>query len=178
MAGGSVRGDSPSGVGCVGVVPATPDVWPDFPGPTPAGAGGPVAAGGGNCAIDQEEPTVPPVNYTPDWSLFAAAGGLATKGLNLLAAVALAACAGFFVWGAILTAGGVSSQVPHNVARGPPADAGVGAVRAGDRDRRAADPHLLRGRPGGRLSPLSRTRPGGDLVAPGATRPTGQRSCS
>ncbi len=59
-----------------------------------------------------------PVNYTPDWSLFQAADGLVTKGLNLLAAIALAACAGFFVWGAILTAGGVSSQVPHNVARG------------------------------------------------------------
>ncbi len=59
-----------------------------------------------------------PVNYTPDWSLFQAADGLAAKGLNLLAAIALAACAGFFVWGAILTAGGVSSQVPHNVARG------------------------------------------------------------
>src|SRR6266496_2319227 len=40
------------------------------------------------------------------------------RGLNLLAAIALAACAGFFVWGAILTAGGVSSQVPHNVGRG------------------------------------------------------------
>jgi hypothetical protein len=118
VAGDKLCGDSPSGAGCVGVVPVTPDVWPDFPGPTSAGVGGPVAAGGGSRAIDQEEPTVPPVNYTPDWSLFAAAGGLATKGLNLLAAIALAACAGFFVWGAILTAGGVSSQVPHNVARG------------------------------------------------------------
>jgi hypothetical protein len=59
-----------------------------------------------------------PINYRPDWALFQAASGLAAKGLNLLAAVALAACAGFFVWGAILTAGGVSSQVPHNVARG------------------------------------------------------------
>jgi len=27
-------------------------------------------------------------------------------------------CTGFFVWGAILAAGGVSSQIPHNVARG------------------------------------------------------------
>ena len=59
-----------------------------------------------------------PINYRPDWALFQAASGLAAKGLNLLAAVALAACAGFFVWGAVLAAGGVSSQVPHNVARG------------------------------------------------------------
>ncbi len=65
-----------------------------------------------------------PVNYTPDWSLFQAASGLATKGLNLLAAIALAACAGFFVWGVILTAGGVSSQVPHNVALA----VGIGAL--------------------------------------------------
>ena len=40
------------------------------------------------------------------------------RGLNLLAAIALAACAGFFVWGAILTAGGVSSQVPTTSGEG------------------------------------------------------------
>ena len=59
-----------------------------------------------------------PVHYTPDWSLFAPGSNLAQLGLNLLAAIALVACAGFFVWGAILAAGGVSSQIPHNVARG------------------------------------------------------------
>src|SRR5919197_1036995 len=50
--------------------------------------------------------------------------GLVTSGRgsrptpNLLAALGLACCAGFFIWGAILAAGGVSSQIPHNVARG------------------------------------------------------------
>jgi hypothetical protein len=58
------------------------------------------------------------VTYTPDWSLFAQGGSLAQLGLNLLAAVGLVCCTGFFVWGAILAAGGVSSQIPHNVARG------------------------------------------------------------
>jgi hypothetical protein len=58
------------------------------------------------------------VTYTPDWSLFAQGGNLAQLGLNLLAAVGLVCCTGFFVWGAILAAGGVSSQIPHNVARG------------------------------------------------------------
>ena len=54
----------------------------------------------------------------PDWSLFSQGRDLTQLGLNLLAAVGLVACAGFFIWGAILTAGGVSSQIPHNVARG------------------------------------------------------------
>ncbi len=58
------------------------------------------------------------ITYTPNWSLFSAGSALAQKGLNLLAAIALTACAAFFIWGAILTAGGVSSQIPHNVARG------------------------------------------------------------
>ena len=58
------------------------------------------------------------VTYTPDWSLFAQGGNLAQLGLNLLAAIGLVCCTGFFVWGAILAAGGVSSQIPHNVARG------------------------------------------------------------
>jgi hypothetical protein len=59
-----------------------------------------------------------PIRYTPDWALFSAGADLTQKGLNLLAAVALGICAGCFVWGAILTAAGVSSQIPHNVARG------------------------------------------------------------
>jgi hypothetical protein len=59
-----------------------------------------------------------PIRYTPDWSLFSPGANLTQKGLNLLAAVALGICAGCFVWGAILTAAGVSSQIPHNVARG------------------------------------------------------------
>jgi hypothetical protein len=58
------------------------------------------------------------VTYRPDWSLFSQGRDLTQLGLNLLAAVGLVACAGFFIWGAILTAGGVSSQIPHNVARG------------------------------------------------------------
>jgi hypothetical protein len=58
------------------------------------------------------------VNYSPDWSLFTKGGDLAQLGLNLLAAIGLVCCTGFFVWGAILAAGGVSSDVPHNVARG------------------------------------------------------------
>jgi hypothetical protein len=58
------------------------------------------------------------VNYSPDWSLFTEGGDLAQLGLNLLAAIGLVCCTGFFVWGAILAAGGVSSDVPHNVARG------------------------------------------------------------
>ncbi len=58
------------------------------------------------------------VSYSPDWSLFGKGEDLAQKGLNLLAALALACCAGFFIWGAILAAAGVSSQIPHNVARG------------------------------------------------------------
>jgi uncharacterized membrane protein HdeD (DUF308 family) len=58
------------------------------------------------------------VNYSPDWSLVAEGGNLAQLGLNLLAAIGLVCCTGFFVWGAILAAGGVSSDVPHNVARG------------------------------------------------------------
>jgi hypothetical protein len=58
------------------------------------------------------------VEYSPDWSLFAEGGNLAQQGLNLLAAIGLVCCTGFFVWGAILAAGGVSSQIPHNVARG------------------------------------------------------------
>jgi hypothetical protein len=58
------------------------------------------------------------VNYSPDWSLFTEGGNLAQLGLNLLAAIGLVCCTGFFVWGAILAAGGVSSDVPHNVARG------------------------------------------------------------
>lgn len=61
---------------------------------------------------------VSPIRYTPDWSLFSAGASLTQKGLNLLAAIALIACAGCFVWGAVLTAAGVSSQIPHNVARG------------------------------------------------------------
>ena len=59
-----------------------------------------------------------PIQYTPDWSLFSPGADLTQKGLNLLAAVALGICAACFVWGAILTAAGVSSQIPHNVARG------------------------------------------------------------
>ena len=58
------------------------------------------------------------VKYSPDWSLFTEGGNLAQLGLNLLAAIGLVCCTGFFVWGAILAAGGVSSDVPHNVARG------------------------------------------------------------
>src|SRR5215218_8529985 len=58
------------------------------------------------------------VEYSPDWSLFAQGDNLTRTGLNLLAAVGLVACTGFFIWGAILAAGGVSSQIPHNVARG------------------------------------------------------------
>ncbi len=58
------------------------------------------------------------VTYHPDWSLFTHGGDLAQSGLNLLAAIGLVSCTGFFVWGAILAAGGVSSQIPHNVARG------------------------------------------------------------
>ncbi len=58
------------------------------------------------------------VTYSPDWSLFSAGDALTKKGLNLLAAIALVACAGCFIWGAVLAAGGVSSQIPHNVARG------------------------------------------------------------
>lgn len=58
------------------------------------------------------------VEYSPDWSLFAQGDNLTKTGLNLLAAVGLVACTGFFIWGAILAAGGVSSDVPHNVARG------------------------------------------------------------
>jgi hypothetical protein len=58
------------------------------------------------------------VSYSPDWSLFGDGKALTESGLNLLAAIGLAACAGFFIWGAMLTAGGTSSQVPHNVARG------------------------------------------------------------
>ena len=58
------------------------------------------------------------VTYSPDWSLFTTGGDLAQLGLNLLAAIGLVCCTGFFVWGAILAAGGVSSDVPHNVARG------------------------------------------------------------
>ena len=58
------------------------------------------------------------VEYSPDWSLFAQGDNLTKTGLNLLAAVGLVACTGFFIWGAILAAGGVSSQIPHNVARG------------------------------------------------------------
>jgi hypothetical protein len=58
------------------------------------------------------------VEYSPDWSLFAQGDNLTRMGLNLLAAVGLVACTGFFIWGAILAAGGVSSQIPHNVARG------------------------------------------------------------
>jgi hypothetical protein len=58
------------------------------------------------------------VTYSPDWSLFTEGGNLAQLGLNLLAAIGLVCCTGFFVWGAILAAGGVSSDVPHNVARG------------------------------------------------------------
>ena len=58
------------------------------------------------------------VNYSPDWSLFTKGGDLAQLGLNLLAAIGLVCCTGFFIWGAILAAGGVSSDVPHNVARG------------------------------------------------------------
>jgi hypothetical protein len=58
------------------------------------------------------------VSYHPDWSLFSAGNDLTQRGLNLLAAIGLVACVGFFVWGAILTAGGVSSQIPHNVTRG------------------------------------------------------------
>ncbi|HEX2185539.1 MAG TPA: hypothetical protein VHN78_08535, partial [Chloroflexota bacterium] len=55
------------------------------------------------------------VNYSPDWSLFTEGGDLAQLGLNLLAAIGLVCCTGFFVWGAILAAGGASSDVPHNV---------------------------------------------------------------
>ena len=58
------------------------------------------------------------VQYQPDWSLFGKGQTLVQDGLNFLAALGLAACAGFFIWGAVLAAGGVSSQVPHNVARG------------------------------------------------------------
>jgi len=58
------------------------------------------------------------VTYHPDWSLFTHGGDLAQSGLNLLAAIGLVSCTGFFVWGAILAAGGVSSQIPLNVARG------------------------------------------------------------
>ena len=68
------------------------------------------AAGGGSSGAR--------VSYTPDWSLFGAGQNLVQQGLNLLAALGLACCAGFFIWGAILAAGGVSSQIPHNVARG------------------------------------------------------------
>ncbi|HEY4728941.1 MAG TPA: hypothetical protein VIJ32_12225, partial [Actinomycetes bacterium] len=50
------------------------------------------------------------VEYSPDWSLFAQGDNLTRTGLNLLAAVGLVACTGFFIWGAILAAGGVSSQ--------------------------------------------------------------------
>jgi hypothetical protein len=45
------------------------------------------------------------VNYSPDWSLFTEGGDLAQLGLNLLAAIGLVCCTGFFVWGAILAAG-------------------------------------------------------------------------
>ena len=62
--------------------------------PTPPGQGG-----GGR------------VSYSPDWSLFADGKALAQQGLNLLAAIGLVACAGFFIWGAILAAGGTSSQM-------------------------------------------------------------------
>jgi hypothetical protein len=58
------------------------------------------------------------VSYSPNWDLFTQGGDLTQKGLNLLAAIALICCTGFFIWGAILAAGGVSSQIPHNVARG------------------------------------------------------------
>jgi hypothetical protein len=58
------------------------------------------------------------VTYRPDWSLFTPGKQLLQQGLNLLAAVGLVATAGFFIWGAILAAGGQASQVPHNVARG------------------------------------------------------------
>lgn len=58
------------------------------------------------------------VSYSPDWSLFSQGDNLTKTGLNLLAAIGLVACTGFFIWGAILAAGGVSSQIPHNVARG------------------------------------------------------------
>ena len=58
------------------------------------------------------------VEYSPDWSLFTEGENLTKLGLNLLAAVGLVCCTGFFIWGAILAAGGVSSQIPHNVARG------------------------------------------------------------
>jgi hypothetical protein len=58
------------------------------------------------------------VSYSPDWGLFADGKALAQQGLDLLAAIGLVACAGFFIWGAILAAGGTSSQIPHNVARG------------------------------------------------------------
>jgi hypothetical protein len=58
------------------------------------------------------------VTYQPDWSLFSQGEDLARLGLDLLAAVGMAACSGFFIWGAILAAGGVTSQIPHNVARG------------------------------------------------------------
>lgn len=58
------------------------------------------------------------VTYSPDWSLFSNGEKLAQSGLNLLAAIGLMACTGFFIWGAILAAGGVSSQIPHNVSRG------------------------------------------------------------
>jgi hypothetical protein len=58
------------------------------------------------------------VEYSPDWKLFANGEELAQSGLNLLAAIGLMACTGFFIWGAILAAGGVSSQIPHNVSRG------------------------------------------------------------
>jgi hypothetical protein len=70
----------------------------------------PQPPGGGTSGTD--------VSYTPDWSLFSAGQNLVQQGLNLLAALALACCVGFFIWGAILAAGGVSSQIPHNVARG------------------------------------------------------------
>jgi len=68
-------------------------------------------AGGGGTSGEK-------VSYTPDWSLFSSGQHLVQQGLNLLAALGLACCAGFFIWGAILAAGGVSSQIPHNVARG------------------------------------------------------------
>jgi hypothetical protein len=58
------------------------------------------------------------VEYSPNWDLFTQGENLTKMGLNLLAAIGLVACTGFFIWGAVLAAGGTSSQIPHNVARG------------------------------------------------------------
>jgi len=80
VGGGRVGGDSPSGVGCVGVVPRQSRRVTRLPWPDPDGRGRPDRRWGRQPAVERKEPTVPPVNYTPDWSLFQAADGLATKG--------------------------------------------------------------------------------------------------